>query len=70
MMCGIVENRIMEWRAPVAVCQNSKKRRLLDVSARIFWRFLLDNSLGLPENCCNLNEILILRNFKCAGVFQ
>ena len=24
--------------------------------------------LGLPGNCCNLNEILILSDFKCAGV--
>ncbi len=26
--------------------------------------------LGLPGNCCNLNEILILSDFKCAEEFQ
>ena len=69
MMCGNAENQVPKWRATVAVCQNSGKMRLLDVSARIFWRFLRDNSLGLPENCCNLNEILTLSDFKYTGVF-
>lgn len=69
MMCGIVENRVPEWRASVAVCKDSRKRRLLDISVQLFWRFLRDNSLGRPENCRNLNEILILWGLKYKGVF-
>ncbi len=26
-------------------------------------------SMVLPDNCCNLNEIVTLSGFKCAGVF-
>ncbi len=33
MMCGTVENRFLEWRATVAVCQNGAKKRGLDVCA-------------------------------------
>ena len=69
MMYGTAENQVPEWRATVAVCKNSRKRWLLDISVRLFWRFLRDNSLGRPENCCNLNGILILWGFKCAGAF-
>ncbi len=36
MMCGTVENQFVEWRATVAVCQNSEKKRVLDVRARLF----------------------------------
>jgi hypothetical protein len=64
MMCGTVENEFLEWRATVAVCQNSRKRWLLDIGIQLFWRFLRDNSVGQPENCCNLDEILILWSFK------
>ena len=60
MMCGTVENRVLEWRATVAVCQNGRKRWLLGVSVQLLGRFLRDNSLGRPEDCCNLDEILIL----------
>ena len=28
MMCGSAENRVLEWRARVAVCQNGRKRWL------------------------------------------
>jgi len=35
-----------------------------------FGVFLRDNLLGRSENCCNLNEILILWDYKHAGVFQ
>jgi len=56
MMCGTVENRVLEWRATVAVCQNSRKRWLLGVSVQLFWRSLRNNSLGRPENCYNLDE--------------
>ncbi len=54
----LLKSRFMEWRATVTVCQNSMKRRLLDVSVQLFGRFFRDNSLGRPENCCNLDEIL------------
>ncbi len=60
MMCGTSENRILVWRGTVAVCENSRKRWLLDISVQLFWHFLRDNSLGWPENCCNLDEMLIL----------
>lgn len=60
MMCRAVEDRFLEWRATVAVCQNGRKRLLLGVSVHLFGRFLRDNSLGRPENCCNLDVILIL----------
>ncbi len=69
MMCGTVENQVPEWRATAAVRKNSRKRWLLEISVQLFWRFLRDNSLGWPENYCNLDEILILCGFKCAGVF-
>ncbi len=69
MMFGTVENRVPEWRATVAVCQNGRKRWLLGVNVQLLGRFLRDNSRGWPENCCNLNEILILWGFKRAGVF-
>ncbi len=36
MMCGTVENRFVEWRATVAVCQDSEKKRILDVRVRLF----------------------------------
>jgi hypothetical protein len=36
MMCGIAENRVPEWRATLAVCQNGGKKRVLDVRARLF----------------------------------
>ncbi|MHC4389258.1 MAG: hypothetical protein ACYSX1_11725 [Planctomycetota bacterium] len=35
MMCRTVENRFVEWRATVAVCQNSGKRWLLGVSVQL-----------------------------------
>ena len=56
MMSGTVENRVLEWRATVAVYQNSRKRWLLDIAVQLFLHFLRDNSLGRPENCCNLDE--------------
>jgi hypothetical protein len=68
MMCGTVENRVLEWRARVAVCQDSRRRWLLDVSVQLLARVLRDKSLGRPENCCSLDEVLILQGFKCAGV--
>ena len=36
MMCGTVENQVPEWRATVAVCQNGRKKRVLDVRVRLF----------------------------------
>ena len=68
-MCGTVEKQVPEWKAMVAVCQNSRKRWLLDTSVQLFWRLLRDNSLERPENCCNFDEILISWDFKRAGVF-
>ena len=46
MMCGTVENQFLEWRATVAMCQNSRKRWLLGVNVQLSGRFLGDNSLG------------------------
>ena len=60
MMCGTVENQVPEWRATVLVRKSSRKRWLLDIGVQFFWRFLRDNSLGRLENCCNLDETLIL----------
>ena len=56
MMSGTVENRVLEWRATVVVYQNSREKWLLDIAVQLFLRFLRDNSLGRPENCCNLDE--------------
>ena len=39
MMCGTAENRVLEWRATVAVCKYSGKKRVLDVCARPFGGF-------------------------------
>jgi len=33
---------------------------LLSTNVRLIWRSLQDILLELPENCCNLNEILAL----------
>jgi hypothetical protein len=60
MMCGTAESRVLERRAAVAVCQNSRETWLLGVCVQLFACFLRDNSLERPENRCNLNEILIL----------
>ena len=64
MMCGTVENEVPEWRTTVAVCKNSSKRWLLEISVQLSWRFLRDNPLGRPANCWNLNEILILSDIS------
>ncbi len=69
MMFETAENRVLEWRTTVAVCQNSGKKWVLGVCVQLFACFLRDNSLGRPENRCNLNEILILQGFEYAGVF-
>jgi len=50
-MCGIAENRVPELRATVAVCQNSRKKWLFDVFARIRWLFLRENLL-IPLKYC------------------
>jgi len=39
MMCGTAENRVLEWRITVAVCQNGAKKWILDVCARLFGGF-------------------------------
>jgi len=39
MMCGAVENQVPKWRATVTVCKNSRKKRMLDASAWLFWCF-------------------------------
>jgi len=36
MICRTVENRFLEWRATIAVCQNGGKERVLNVRDRIF----------------------------------
>jgi len=36
MMFETAENRVLEWRATVAVCQNGAKKRVLDVCAGLF----------------------------------
>ena len=70
MICGTVENLVPACRARVAVCQDSRKRWLLDVSVQLFGRFGLDNLLGRPENCCNLDEVLDVTGFQvCGSVF-
>ena len=40
MMCGTPENRILEWRPTVQVCQNSGKKWVLQASTLFFWCFL------------------------------
>ena len=39
MMCGTAENQVPEWRATVVVYQNSGKKRVLDLTAWLFWFF-------------------------------
>jgi hypothetical protein len=51
MMCGTVENRVLEWRARVAVCQNSGEKRILHAKTLLFLCFLLPGMLNLPEYC-------------------
>jgi hypothetical protein len=49
IMYGIFENLVLEWRVPVTVYQNSRKKWLLYVFARLRCCFLRKNSLILPE---------------------
>ncbi len=49
MMCGTAENRFLEWRATVAVCQNSSNKQILDTSAWLLGRFLRQGMLNLLE---------------------
>jgi hypothetical protein len=49
LMYGTFENRFLEWRATVTVCQNSKKKWLFDVFARLRLSSLRENPLILPE---------------------
>jgi len=69
MMFGTAENRVLKCRATVVVRQNNRKRWLLGVNVQLFGRFLLDNSLEPPENCCNLNEIFGIMGVRRAGVY-
>jgi hypothetical protein len=52
MMCGTVENQVLEWRATVAVSQNGAKKRVLEVCARLFGGF----SGTVCSTCCNYLE--------------
>ncbi len=67
MMCGTAENRFLEWRATVAVCQNSRKRRLLGVSVQLFGRFC-DTTRRGGQNIVD-NE-MILRYYKTLSLKQ
>jgi hypothetical protein len=51
MMDGTSENRVLERRTTVTVCQNSKKKWLFDVFAQLRLRFLRENPLIPPEYC-------------------
>jgi hypothetical protein len=53
MMCGTAENRVLEWRTTVAVCQDGAKKWILDVCARLFGGF----SGTTYSTCCNYLEI-------------
>jgi hypothetical protein len=53
MMCGTVENQVLEWRAMVVVCQNGAKKRVLDVCARLFG----GSSSAACSTCWNYLEI-------------
>ena len=43
MICGTAENQVPEWRATVVEYQNSVKKRVLDLSAWLFWCFFRQN---------------------------
>jgi hypothetical protein len=49
MMDGTSENRVLERRATMVVCQYSKKKWFFDVFAQLRLRFLRENPLILPE---------------------
>ena len=49
MMYGTAENRVLEQRAMVVVCQDSGKNRVLDVRARLFGCFSDTVLLNLLE---------------------
>ncbi len=51
MMCGTVENQVLEWRETVAVCKNSKKKWILHTNMSLFLCFLRHGMLDLPEYC-------------------
>ena len=53
MMCGTAENRVLEWRGTVEVCQNSKKKWGLHTNMSLFLCFLRHGMLDLPKDCRN-----------------
>ncbi len=50
MMCGTPENRVLEWRARVAVCQNSGKKLILHTNTTLFLCLMRHGVLNLPES--------------------
>ena len=48
-MCGIAENRIPEWRAPLAVCRNNRKKGFLAQVLGLFGVLLRNGMLNLPK---------------------
>jgi hypothetical protein len=41
-LCGTAENRVPEWRATLAGCQNGGKKRVLDTDAWLLGRFFAE----------------------------
>jgi hypothetical protein len=59
MICRTVENRFLEWKATVAVCQNSGKRWVLTY-VRDFLAVFRCGMLNLLKSSWNRDEIVVL----------
>jgi len=51
MTCGTPENRVLEWRPTLEVCQNSKKNCVLHTNMSLFLCFLRHRILNLSASC-------------------
>jgi len=51
MICDIAEKGIPEWRATLALCQNSRKKGFLKQMLGFFGIFFQHGMLNLPEYC-------------------
>jgi hypothetical protein len=69
MMCGTAENRVLECRTTVAVCQNSRNKRILDACAWFFSIFC-----GIYVEFAKIllypREIAVLLDFEYKRVCQ
>lgn len=57
MMCGTADDRVLEFGATAAVCENGRKNRVLDVN---IWLFLRRGPLNLLAGRCNWDGVPVI----------